>query len=145
MKKVILLAGIAISSASCAQSKENKVVPKVVSEAFAKEYPNTKVEWDIEDDGFEAEFKLNGKDASADYDKNGNKLAIEIEVNESELPTSVLTYIKTNYPNQKIKESAKITDSKNVVTYEAEIKIDGKKSDLIFDTNGKLIEILKEE
>ena len=145
MKKVILLAGIAISSASCAQSKENKVVPKVVSEAFAKEYPNTKVEWDIEDDGFEAEFKLNGTDASADYDKNGNKLAIEIEVNESELPTSVLTYIKTNYPNQKIKESAKITDSKNVVTYEAEIKIDGKKSDLIFDTNGKLIEILKEE
>ena len=145
MKKVILLAGIAISSASCAQSKENKVVPKVVSEAFAKEYPNTKVEWDIEDDGFEAEFKLNGKDASADYDKNGNKLAIEIEVNESELPTSVLTYIKTNYPNQKIKESAKITDSTNVVTYEAEIKIDGKKSDLIFDTNGKLIEILKEE
>jgi hypothetical protein len=145
MKKVILLAGIAISSASCAQSKENKEVPKVVSEAFAKEYPNTKVEWDIEDDGFEAEFKLNGKDASADYDKNGNKLAIEIEVNESELPTSVLTYIKTNYPNQKIKESAKITDSKNVVTYEAEIKIDGKKSDLIFDTNGKLIEILKEE
>lgn len=145
MKKVILLAGIAISSASCAQSKENKEIPKVVSEAFAKEYPNTKVEWDIEDDGFEAEFKLNGKDASADYDKNGNKLAIEIEVNEFELPTSVLTYIKTNYPNQKIKESAKITDSKNVVTYEAEIKIDGKKSDLIFDTNGKLIEILKEE
>ena len=143
MKKVILLAGIAISSASCAQSKENKVVPKVVSEAFAKEYPNTKVEWDIEDDGFEAEFKLNGKDASADYDKNGNKLAIEIEVNESELPTSVLTYIKTNYPNQKIKESAKITDSKNVVTYEAEIKIDGKNSDLLFDAKGSFLKIVQ--
>jgi hypothetical protein len=29
---------------------------------------------------FEAEFKLNGKEASADYDKAGHKLAIEIEM-----------------------------------------------------------------
>jgi hypothetical protein len=143
MKKIILLAAIAISTVGCAQSKEKKEVPKVVTEAFAKEYPNTKVAWDIEDDGFEAEFKLNGKDASADYDKNGNKLATEIEVNESELPSSVLTYLKTNYPKNKIKETAKIIDSKNVVTYEAEIKIDGKNSDLLFDANGSFLKIVE--
>jgi hypothetical protein len=40
----------------------------VVKEAFSKEYPNTKVAWDIETDGFEAEFKLNGKEASVDYE-----------------------------------------------------------------------------
>ena len=62
MKNVILLAVMAISTVGCAQSKEKKDVPKVVTEAFAKEYPNTKVDWDIEDDGFEAEFKINGKD-----------------------------------------------------------------------------------
>lgn len=115
----------------------------MVTEAFAKEYPNTKVAWDIEDDGYEAEFKLNGKDASADYDKNGNKLATEIEVSESELPTSALSYLKTNYPKNKIKETAKIIDSKNVVTYEAEIKIDGKNSDLLFDANGNFLKIVQ--
>ena len=143
MKKVILLAAIAISSVGCAQSKENKEVPKVVTEAFAKEYPNTKVDWDIEEDGFEAEFKLNAKEASADYDKNGNKLATEIEITESELPASALTYLKTNYPKSKIKETAKITDSTNVVTYEAEIKIDGKNSDLLFDANGRFLKIVQ--
>lgn len=143
MKKVILLTAIAISSVGCAQSKENKEVPKMVTEAFAKEYPNTKVDWDIEEDGFEAEFKLNGKEASADYDKNGNKLATEIEITESELPASALTYLKTNYPKSKIKETAKITDSTNVVTYEAEIKIDGKNSDLLFDANGSFLKIVQ--
>lgn len=143
MKNVILLAVMAISTVGCAQSKEKKDVPKVVTEAFAKEYPNTKVDWDIEEDGFEAEFKLNGKDASADYDKNGNKLATEIEVSESELPSSALSYLKTNYPKSKIKETAKITDSKNVVTYEAEIKIDGKNSDLLFDANGSFLKIVQ--
>jgi len=143
MKKVILLAAIAISTVGCAQSKEKKEVPKVVADAFAKEYPNTKVAWDIEDDGFEAEFKLNGKDASADYDKNGNKLATEVEVSESELPSSALSYLKTNYPKSKIKETAKIIDSKNVVTYEAEIKIDGKNSDLLFDANGSFLKIVQ--
>jgi uncharacterized lipoprotein NlpE involved in copper resistance len=143
MKKVILLAAIAISTVGCAQSKEKKEVPKVVTEAFAKEYPNTKVAWDIEDDGYEAEFKLNGKDASADYDKNGNKLATEVEVRESELPSSALSYLKTNYPKSKIKETAKIIDSKNVVTYETEIKIDGKNSDLLFDANGNFLKIVQ--
>jgi hypothetical protein len=143
MKKVILLAAITISTVGCAQSKENKEVPKVVTEAFAKQYPNTKVDWDIEEDGFEAEFKINGKDASADYDKMGNMLATEIEISESELPAEVLSYIEKNYPKSKIKESAKITDSKNVVTYEAEIKIEGKNSDLLFDANGSFLKIVQ--
>jgi hypothetical protein len=60
-------------------------------------------------DSFEAEFKLNGKE-SADYDKAGHKLAIEIEIKESELPAKDL-YFNT-YPYKKIKETAKITDDK---------------------------------
>jgi hypothetical protein len=42
-----------------------------------------------------------------------------------------LTYISTTYPYKKIKETAKITDDIKVITYEAEIKIDGKDCDLI--------------
>jgi hypothetical protein len=141
MKKVILVAAIAISAIGCAQSKDKKEVPKVVKEAFQKEYPNTKVNWDIEKDGFEAEFKLNGKAASADYDMNGNKLATEIEVSQNEFPKAALSYLKSHYPKNKIKETAKITDSKNDVTYEAELKIDGKDKDLIFDSKGNFIKI----
>ena len=144
MKNVILFAAIAITSIGCAQSKENKEVPKAVKEAFQKGYPNTKVDWDIEKDGFEAEFKMNGKDASANYDKTGHKLATEIEIKETEMPAKALTYVSTTYPNKKIKETAKITDDKNVVTYEAEVTIDGKICDLIFDASGKFLKLHKD-
>lgn len=139
MKNLILVAAMAISTVGFAQTKEKKEVPKVVKEAFQKEYPNTKVKWDVEKDGFEAEFKLNGKEASADYDKLGHKLATEIEISKTEFPAKALTYIATTYPNKKIKETAKITDNKNVITYEAEVKIDGKDSDLIFDASGNFL------
>ncbi|WP_188050839.1 PepSY-like domain-containing protein [Flavobacterium sp. GP15] len=139
MKNLILVAAMAMSTVGFAQTKDKKEVPKVVKEAFQKEYPNTKVKWDVEKDGFEAEFKMNGKEASADYDKAGHKLATEIEISKTEFPAKALTYIATTYPNKKIKETAKITDNKNVITYEAEVKIDGKDSDLIFDASGNFL------
>ena len=139
MKNLILVAAMAISTVGFAQTKDKKEVPKVVKEAFQKEYPNTKVKWDVEKDGFEAEFKMNGKEASADYDKAGHKLATEIEISKTEFPAKALTYIATTYPNKKIKEMAKITDNKNVITYEAEVKIDRKDSDLIFDASGNFL------
>ena len=139
MKNLILVAAMAISTVGFAQNKEKKEVPTVVNEAFQKEYPNTKVDWNIEKDSFEAEFKMNGKNASADYDKAGHKLATEIAIKESELPAKALAYIAATYPNKKIKETAKIIDNKNVITYEAEVKIDKKDSDLIFDASGKFL------
>ena len=63
----------------------------------------------------------------------------QIEIKESELPAKALAYIAATYPNKKIKETAKITDNKNVITYEAEVKIDGKGSDLIFDASGNFL------
>ena len=144
MKNLILFAFTAIISVGYAQSKKNEDVPKMVTQAFEKEYPNTKVSWDIEKDGgFEAEFKLNGKNASADYNKNGTKLATEIEITQSELPKAVLTYLSTNHPKNKIKEVAKIIDSKGVITYEAELKIDGENKDLLFDAKGNFLKMMK--
>lgn len=143
MKNVILLGAMAFCTISFAQSKVKKNVPQVVKEAFQKEYPNTKVDWDIEKDGFEAEFKMNGKDASVNYDKLGHKLATEMQIIENEMPSKALSYIVATYPKAKIKETAKITDNKNVVTYEAEVKINGKDTDLIFDASGKFIKMIK--
>ena len=85
---------------------------------------------------------MNGSDASAVYDKTGHRKALEITIKESELPANVMQYVKTNYPATKITETAKITDDKNVVTYEAEIKKNGKSHDLLFDASGKFIKIV---
>ena len=68
-------------------------------------------------------------------DASGNILETEVEINMDNLPANAKSYISKNYAGQKIKESAKITDSKGAVTYEAEVN--GK--DLIFDSNGNFI------
>jgi hypothetical protein len=48
-----------------------------------------------------------------------------------------LTYISTTYPNKKkSKKRLKLQMIKKVITYEAEIKIDGKDFDF-FDASGK--------
>ena len=92
-----------------------------------------------EKDDFEAKFEFDGKDASAVYDKNGKRKAFEIAIYKSEFPTPIEEYLKKKYPKSKVLETAKITDDKNVVTFEAEIKIDGKPTDVIFDAKGTFI------
>ena len=146
MKKVFLALAIVFSTAIFAQAdKETKLkqkaVPAVVKEAFQKEFPAKKAKWGMEDGGYEAEFKINGSDASAVYDKNGHRKALEIAIKTKELPTAVTDYLKKNYAANKITEAAKITDDKNIITYEAEIGKDGKSYDVLFEANGKFIKI----
>src|SRR6476620_8428326 len=121
MKKVLTLTAFAFTTILFAQtetkSKKNDV-PDVVKKAFQKDYPSQPAKWEKENGGYEAEFKMNGSEASAVYDKNGHKKEFEIEIKASELPNAASDYLKKNYPIAKIKEAAKITDDKNTVTYE---------------------------
>lgn len=145
-KKVFLVMAIAFSVSLFAQTEEKSrkiTVPANVKEAFAKDFPGNKAKWGMEDGGYEAEFKINGNDASAVYDKKGHKKAVEVTIKTAEIPASALAYVKTNYPKSKITEAAKITDDKNVVTYEAEIGKDGKSYDVLFDASGKFIKIVE--
>ena len=146
MKNIFLAIAIAFSVTMVAQSeKKSKKInaPTIVTEMFKKEFPDKKAKWGMEDGDYEAEFKINGSDASAVYDKKGHRKALEVGIKTSELPSNALEYLKKNYPNNKITEAAKITDDKNVVTYEAEIGKDGKSYDVLLDANGKFIKIVE--
>jgi hypothetical protein len=146
MKNIFLAIAIAFSVTMVAQSekKSKKLnIPATVTEMFKKEFPDKKAKWGMEDGDYEAEFKINGSDASAVYDKKGHRKALEVAIKTSELPASALEYLKKNYPTNKITEAAKITDDKNVVTFEAEIGKDGKSYDVLLDANGKFIKIVE--
>lgn len=146
MKKIFLVVAITFSITLLAQTAEKSkkgVIPTDVKTAFAKEFPNNKAKWGMEDGGYEAEFKIKGSDASVVYDKKGHRKALELAIKTVELPANILEYLKKNYATNKITEAAKITDDKNVVTYEAEIGKDGKSYDVLFDFNGNFIKIVK--
>jgi len=146
MKKVFLAITIVCSATMVAQidAKSKKTeIPANVKEAFQKEFPAQKAKWEMEDGGYEAEFKMKGNDVSAVYDKKGHRKAFETGIKTNELPATVLGYMAKNYASKKITEATKIADDKNVTTYEAEIKKDGKPYDVLFDSNGKFIKIVE--
>ncbi len=142
MKKLIfLLAAVASVSFANAQKVSDKDVPAVVKSALLKNYPNAKeLKWEKENSNYEAGFKVKQTDYSLLLAASGNIVETEVAIAITALPTSVNTYVAKNYPGKKIKEAAKITDAKGVITYEAEVN--GK--DLIFDNSGKFLKAIKD-
>lgn len=142
MKHVmIMMAASLISGCALAQSKQDKEIPASVKSAFQKAHPEAKaVKWEKEGEHFEAEFKQGKLEQSVVLDAQGNILETETEIAVSELPKKASDYVAEHYKGQSIKEAAKMTDAKGVVTYEAEIK--GK--DLIFDAAGTFLKETKE-
>jgi hypothetical protein len=128
-----------IGFSACAQKLDASKVPAAVKATFAKQYPGASVKWEKEDGKYEAGFKQNGNTMSALYEANGTMTESEMDIKVSDLPASVLAYVKENYKDKKIKEGAKITKSDGTVNYEAEV--DGK--DVIFDAKGKFLKEMK--
>ena len=115
-------------------------VPSAVKASFAITYPGINAKWEKEKENFEAGFKKDGISMSALFLPGGTLLESEMTIKQSELPSTVLSYVKANYKDKKIRESAKITRPDGPVTYEAEVE--GK--DLIFDSNGKFLKEVKD-
>jgi len=142
MKKLVfLLAAVASVSFANAQKVSDKEVPAAVKSALQKSHPNAKgLKWEKEKGNYEAGFEVGETDYSVLIDASGKILETEVEIKIDELPANAKAYVAKHYAGQKIKEAAKITDSKGVVTYEAEVK--GK--DLIFDNTGKFLKEVKD-
>lgn len=131
MKKILLLLALfALAQTAFAQASK---VPEAAKMAFAKAYPNADdVEWELEDGNYEVEFEMSDdQEMSVVYDASGNVLETEVEIAFSELPPPVQAALK----GKKVKETAKITNSKGVVTYEAELR----RKDMMFDAQGNLV------
>ena len=131
MKKIMLLA-VLFAFAQTAFTQASKV-PEAVKMTFAKAYPNADdVEWELEDGNFEVEFEMtDDQEMSVVYDANGIVLETELEIAFSALPQAAQEALK----GKRVKETAKITNAKGVVTYEAEVR----RKDLMFDAEGKQI------
>jgi hypothetical protein len=138
MKKSILIltvfAGFAITS--CAQD----VAPKVVSDAFTAKFPKAKsVKWEKENDKeWEAEFKLDGKEFSANFLNNGEWIETEHEIKKSELPEAVTASIKANFADHKIDEAEK-SEKKEGTFYEVILEKGDHEMEVVFDATGKVI------
>jgi hypothetical protein len=139
---IITVAVIVLSiNAASAQKIKEAEVPKAVVTSFQTHFKGAKAEaWDKEKNGeYEAEFKMNKVEMSANFSAEGKLMETEEEIATTTLPKSATEYITKNYAGIKIEEAAKITDSTGKITYEAEVKKGKEEIELLFDASGTFI------
>ena len=141
---MILMVLISIMAFTACGQKKN--VPAKVKTAFSQKFPNaTKVEWGRENaKEWEAEFKMDGKNYSANYDNNGNWMETEYRVSENELPSAVKSTLSSKYASSKILV-AEISETKDGKVYEVLLKTNGEKSEVVLTTDGKVLKQKEEK
>ena len=146
MKAIIFALAIIClgSSAAYAQKISEDKVPAMVVTNFKKQFAKaSKPQWEMEEADFEVNFKNNGVEYSAKYDKQGNWLETEQEIKNTELPAAVKNAIEKEFPKAEIEESEKVSYPNQASVYELEIEHGKQKFEVQFSAEGKLLK--KEE
>lgn len=119
----LLLAVFAASSQSMAQQVH---VTAKAKQAFNQKFPNARnVQWGKETPKvFEAEFTLNGKHMSANFDEQGNWKETEKPVPNSALPHAVKQSYTKGHNMANLKQAYKVSRPGQTV-YELEVKANG--------------------
>jgi hypothetical protein len=103
LKGLLLGSVIVLSQVACAQES----VPTEVATAFSQKFPTAKnVKWDKETETeWEAEFKLDGKEYSANFTFEGVWQETEYEIKKSEIPAEVQATLTSEFGDFKMEES----------------------------------------
>ncbi len=144
---IVLLVAALIGQTATAQKISTEKVPVAVKTAFKTKFPTVKnAKWEIENTKeFEAEFKLNGVETSANFDNTGQWLETETEIKYKALPKAVQNTLKNEFKNAEIAETAKIESAKEGISYEVEIEIKEDAFDVLFSPEGKILSKTKLE
>jgi hypothetical protein len=129
MKNNIVVLILAITTAGQSVSYQSIKVPQPVKTAFNTRFPSaTNVRWGKESvKEYEAEFKLNNKPVSANFNWDGSWVETELVIAVAELPAKVKAAINAKYPRAPIIQTEKTEQSGNKILYEVTIKANGKK------------------
>lgn len=149
MKTLIIALHIAalMSIAACAQKIAEVKVPTEVTSAFKAKFPDAaNAKWELENTNeYEANFKLNGEEVSANFDNSGKWLETETEIKVSDLPAAVQTALSTEFSGFKVEEASKVESAENGSGFEAEVEKGEETFDVLFSADGQMISKTQEE
>lgn len=137
MKKLFLIAIILFISLSSIYSQKVKV-PSAVKDTFNILFPNAdNVKWGKESSSeYEAEFKLNDIEMSANFSSDGSWVETETQIDILSLPQPVVDAINRDYSNATISSAFRIDKADKSVWYESDIKVGKKKKEVTYDASG---------
>ena len=139
MNKIIVLTAFVVTILSaCNQAAKTRQVPTNISEAFIKLHPNAAIlKWNDEHPIWEAKYQDGEEKGAVSFNAKAEVTETELVISENLLPNAsvIPDYIKTHYPNEKIKGCEKIAKADGTIIYE--IQITGK--EIVFDGSGKYL------
>jgi len=140
MKNLIIIIVIAMCFYIDVSAQKVKPVPTSVRTSFKQKFPTIKrAIWDNSKKKiWEAEFRMDGKEYSVQFDLKGNWLKTEHEISKNEIPSQVKTAMNKEFGGYKIIESLIVETPKSKV-YEIGLKKDSEKVKVTIDANGKIL------
>ncbi len=140
MRKLILLIAAFTTVSLTASAQKSMDVSTKVKTAFTQMFPTaTHIKWDKESKSeWEAEFKMAGKEYSANFDMDGNWKETEYEISSTAIPTVVRITLDKEFAGYKIKES-EISETAKGKVYEFALKNGYKTVEAVIAPNGKVL------
>ena len=112
--------------------------PKEVQSAFSKIFAAaSEIEWDQEDNEWEAEFELNGNETTACFDNSGSWLETETEVKKKDVPAEIYKAVVLKFNGWEIKEIVRIENT-GFKGYELELKEEDTRTEVLVTDAGEL-------
>lgn len=148
MKSLKIILGAFLICTLVAFTSGGDKAPQKVKQAFAKKFPTAKkVKWEKENASeWEAEFKMNKVEYSANFLEDGTWKETEHEIEEKAIPKNVKAALMTAFPGYEIEE-AEISETKDGMVYEFEIEKGELEMEVAINSSGKVVkqEVKKED
>jgi len=144
MKTITLVIAMAFGLMSFAGGDDT--APEKVLNAFKIKFPTaTNVEWEKENEKeWEAEFKMNGKEYSANFGADGTWMETEYEIDVKDLPAKVKATLDSQFKGYEI-EGAERVETPTFKGYEVEIEKGETTMEVVLDESGKVLKKKIEE
>ena len=138
---MIIMVMALICHATTAQKISADKVPVAAVNAFKAKFPDaSNAKWEMEKkDVYEVNFVAGKEKKSAQFDKSGNWLKTETEIEVSQLPKAVSEAFAKVYPSYTIKEVEQVSSPNYTDAYELEIVRGTAKTEVLLSPEGKLI------
>jgi hypothetical protein len=115
-------------------------VPSVVANALKVKYPDAaKIEWELKEDTYKADFEIGSTDHDVWITKTGNIIKHKEDIKKSQLPPAVTANIQKDFANYKIDDADKV-ETEGKVLYQVELDGTSEDRKLLFNQDGTLVE-----
>jgi uncharacterized OsmC-like protein len=142
---VIVLTGcLAVAGGALAQEKKIKRsdLPAAVEKTVTEQSKGATIRGFSEEQEkgrttYELQMTVNGHSKDVEMDENGTVIEVEEQVTLEALPTEVRTGLQAKAGKGRITKVESITKKNRLVAYEAQVDLDGKKSEVQVGADGK--------